>query len=602
MLDLQLPRPLYHGIHSIYARESYTPRSPSRTGWHSLERSIVSRDDSGFGAHLLTPPSDMNASVLATGGSCQYSSKSTTTKLDLYPVLHGAYDSKPMSRAPSQSPRRASSAQSGSLSGRNNSVVDAVSPSFQIPFSISCPQTNIGQLAAELTCLFWFESYPTLQRIEVADHAPAMVISRVNSTVEPTASFRKWVSSMLSTTQVAQNVTLLALLFIYRLKQMNKNVRGKPGSEYRLMTVALMLGNKFLDDNTYTNKTWAEVSGIAVQEIHLMEVEFLSNMRYNLFVTEEEWKAWHVRLGKFARHIDLAVKLSAANQRLPTTTLPSPPASNHTSPPFPGISSPSLAAQASPSVFALHPQSSVASSADSGVRMVSRKRSYDDRAVEPPSKRIARASASQPTMAPSIFIPSSHAPNLPRLPSPTHSITSTQTLPLNPIYVPHLPPLATRTMSFAYQTPLQWSHPTSLPNIGSGLVTAPPSHQPSVTLTESNLQLSPFPFGSGAASPTSAVSVSAQPSHTPTRLSPSHYLIQRTSPYGPVRGVTTLLVPPPPSSVFRGSKSIATEQMQYQSLGRPMAERHAGHVPYVNHDAWPNNATQWSQWRGSAQS
>lgn len=60
----------------------------------------------------------------------------------------------------------------------------------------------------------------------------------------PTTGFRKWVTTILSTTQVAQNVIILALLFIYRLKDKNPSVRGKPGSEYRLLTVALMLGNK----------------------------------------------------------------------------------------------------------------------------------------------------------------------------------------------------------------------------------------------------------------------------------------------------------------------------------------------------------------------
>lgn len=60
----------------------------------------------------------------------------------------------------------------------------------------------------------------------------------------PTTGFRKWVTTILATTQVAQNVILLALLFIYRLKQINPAVKGKPGSEYRLLTVALMLGNK----------------------------------------------------------------------------------------------------------------------------------------------------------------------------------------------------------------------------------------------------------------------------------------------------------------------------------------------------------------------
>lgn len=60
----------------------------------------------------------------------------------------------------------------------------------------------------------------------------------------PTESFRKWVTSVLTTTQVTQNVILLALMFIYRLKMTNPSVRGRPGSEYRLLTVALMLGNK----------------------------------------------------------------------------------------------------------------------------------------------------------------------------------------------------------------------------------------------------------------------------------------------------------------------------------------------------------------------
>jgi hypothetical protein len=48
----------------------------------------------------------------------------------------------------------------------------------------------------------------------------------------------------------------------------------------------------FHDDNTYTNKTWAEVSGISVQEVHIMEVEFLSNMRYSLMVYPHQMQAW----------------------------------------------------------------------------------------------------------------------------------------------------------------------------------------------------------------------------------------------------------------------------------------------------------------------
>lgn len=60
----------------------------------------------------------------------------------------------------------------------------------------------------------------------------------------PATGFMKWVTTILSTTQVTQNVILLAVLFIYRLKKQCPTVKGKLGSEYRLLTVALMLGNK----------------------------------------------------------------------------------------------------------------------------------------------------------------------------------------------------------------------------------------------------------------------------------------------------------------------------------------------------------------------
>jgi hypothetical protein len=47
-----------------------------------------------------------------------------------------------------------------------------------------------------------------------------------------------------------------------------------------------------LDDNFYTNKTWAEVSGISHGEVHVMEVEFLVSVRYSLYPTEEQWSTW----------------------------------------------------------------------------------------------------------------------------------------------------------------------------------------------------------------------------------------------------------------------------------------------------------------------
>ena len=91
-----------------------------------------------------------------------------------------------------------------------------------------------------MTCLFWFETTAKLNAIENNLNA----VPTLTPEVSPALGFQKWVTTVLSTTQVSQNVVLLALMFIYRLKKFNSAVKGKSGSEFRLLTIALMLGSK----------------------------------------------------------------------------------------------------------------------------------------------------------------------------------------------------------------------------------------------------------------------------------------------------------------------------------------------------------------------
>ena len=52
---------------------------------------------------------------------------------------------------------------------------------------------------------------------------------------------------MLQITMVSHSVTLIALLYIYRLKQRNA-IKAEPGSEQRPFVASLILGNKYLDE------------------------------------------------------------------------------------------------------------------------------------------------------------------------------------------------------------------------------------------------------------------------------------------------------------------------------------------------------------------
>lgn len=461
----------------------------------------------------------------------------------------------------------------------------------------------------QITCLFWFESSDLLEQIEESPISLTPPRKLVKDAT-PTTGFRKWVTTILSTTLVAQNVVLLALLFVYRLKKLNPGVKGKPGSEYRLLTVALMLGNKFLDDNTYTNKTWAEVSGINVAEVHIMEVEFLSNMKYNLFTDADDWSKWQSLLGKYASFFDRAtnpppiqsrpapILPPASSLQLPMA-LPSPPASNQASPPYATDlghngygynTSASHGPTPAPSPLPLVP------AANTGYGET-KKRSRDDYSTEPPAKRIASglqdyASPRYPAQNPRLALPSLPVPS-------TSSQGSTSSLPMSQGH--QLPPLNVPARAIGMVYP-----PSSGQANTSAGVTAGPSSQPPSQMNSffQSRQQSPYP-GSAGASPNNGLQPSAPALHPPSQVSPTYFLQQRNSPYRPVHNVSTLLYPPPSAALQHRPQSIEFNQMRYQPLGKSVQQHQTGHLPYVAQNVWLDGNQQHAmtpvhQWPGFA--
>ncbi|MCJ1388131.1 hypothetical protein MMC18_000976 [Xylographa bjoerkii] len=476
-------------------------------------------------------------------------------------------------------------------SGGDNQIVSYL----QIPSSINDSKGSLAEFAAQITCLFWFESSFTLHRVEESKITPTPTTPLVLEAV-PTMGFRKWVTTILSTTQVTQNVILLALMFIYRLKKLNPTVKGKPGSEFRLLTVALMLGNKFLDDNTYTNKTWAEVSGISVQEIHIMEVEFLSNMRYTLYVSDLEWTLWHQKLGRFWDYFEKASKTvvephrSTANLTLPT--LPSPPSSLQASPPFVTARYPSGFMFQNPASFPtmpLHLAPKLPSPNWDNFRMPEvdlkpngRKRSYDDYGQDPIAKRARSINSADVSSLTNPSTPSNYV--TPRLPVPNLSISTSGHLSMYPgSYSAQLPLPTVRAMSTVYPMgPQHSSNPLApLQSAGSSSILPPMNEQ----------LRRPQNTGSRTTSPT----VAGLAQNSQDLLSPSGYPSQRNSPYKPLRSVNTLLVPPPSASLHNPSQRLGSNNMHYQPLGKPPSERKTGVVPYMQQEPW-HQVPHMSQW------
>lgn len=316
-----------------------------------------------------------------------------------------------------------------------------------------------------------------------------------------------------------------------------------------------------------------------------MEVEFLSNMRYSLLASKEQWQEWQEKLGKFSAYCDRASKVPLSPPQSLVTlqpTLPSPPNSMQASPPtvadmYPSQSAPIGYNQNWPAANYTAPLVSPLSNMPDLNFHHTRKRSYDDQADEPAPKRVTRQNGAVPLRQ-----------DAPRLPVPNLTISTTQTYMNGSTptsfsqNVLLLPPLNGRAMSTVYPSTPTWQSqlpivaPTGTqnpqgPTSTSGYVTPSRRHSPHSSHDLLSLGSSP---------------VSANfPGHNPGHISPSFYLQQRASPYKPVRHVNALLYPPPSTSMHDYSMNVG--QMHYLPLGKRHDMR-SGVVPdYTAYQHWP---------------
>lgn len=132
----------------------------------------------------------------------------------------------------------------------------------------------------------------------MAEYVAEMAVRVVTPEGSVSAAFRKFVSQILTSTRLPSTTILLGMNYLAKRINMMKAqgpYKTNEGQVWRLLTVALLLGSKFLDDNTFQNRSWSEVSGIAVTELNTLEYEWLDACKWHLYVNldlSKDYKAW----------------------------------------------------------------------------------------------------------------------------------------------------------------------------------------------------------------------------------------------------------------------------------------------------------------------
>ncbi|KAF5369992.1 hypothetical protein D9758_001305 [Tetrapyrgos nigripes] len=61
---------------------------------------------------------------------------------------------------------------------------------------------------------------------------------------------------------------------------------------FRLIVLGCMLANKWLDDHTFSNKTWHSISSVPLQSLNKLESLALDIFSYDLSVSSSDWSQW----------------------------------------------------------------------------------------------------------------------------------------------------------------------------------------------------------------------------------------------------------------------------------------------------------------------
>lgn len=105
---------------------------------------------------------------------------------------------------------------------------------------------------------------------------------------------RKFVLQILSSTRLPSSTILLGLVYLKeRMAMLNPVAPSRdPLFFHRMLTIALLLASKFLDDNTFQNKSWSEVTGLPVIDLNALEKTWLEEIGWHLHVDPEGTKGF----------------------------------------------------------------------------------------------------------------------------------------------------------------------------------------------------------------------------------------------------------------------------------------------------------------------
>ncbi|KAF8688000.1 hypothetical protein HU200_042486 [Digitaria exilis] len=99
---------------------------------------------------------------------------------------------------------------------------------------------------------------------------------------------------------VSPAVYVVAYAYLDRLRRGDAGVRVARGNAQRLLTAAILVASKFVEDRNYSNAHFAAVGGLSAAELGALELDFLFLMEFRLNVCASVFRS-------YCRHLEREV-------------------------------------------------------------------------------------------------------------------------------------------------------------------------------------------------------------------------------------------------------------------------------------------------------
>ena len=83
------------------------------------------------------------------------------------------------------------------------------------------------------------------------------------------------------------------MIYIDRLSKFS-GIILTPYNIHRIIFVAILIAIKYNEDNTFTFEFYSQVAGISINELKILEFEFVCLLKFKLFVSKKDYEKYKV--------------------------------------------------------------------------------------------------------------------------------------------------------------------------------------------------------------------------------------------------------------------------------------------------------------------